>query len=232
MSNDSMDELRISTKGVVLSPAWVTTSYNNQSQPGVFFTAATGITPTLGVNYSSLAFGDVLVEPWIPAYQTATLTNIGTATVTVSGIAISGGGGAYSVASNPAVPFTLAPNQTAAVTVTFGPAVGGAATGQVSIVSNATNSPLVISLNGSGSHWVSLNWTASEAPGIAGYNVYGGMVSGGPYVMLSSVTGTAYEDCSSGLTAGSTRYYVVTAVSGAGVESSYSNEVGALIPTP
>ena len=44
MSTDSMDELRISAKGVVLSPAWITASYNNQSKPGTFFTAATGLT--------------------------------------------------------------------------------------------------------------------------------------------------------------------------------------------
>jgi hypothetical protein len=233
MSTASMDELRISTKGVVLSPAWVTASFNNQSQPGAFFTAATGMTPTLGSNYSSLAYGVVPVSPWTPAYQTATLTNVGTVNVTVSGIAIGGGGGAYSATSNPATPFPLAPNQAAAVTVTFAPTVGGTATGQVSIVSSATDSPLVISLNGSGSHWASLNWTASDTPGIVGYNVYGGTVSGGPYIRLSSLTGgTAYQDISSGIVPGSTRYYVVTAVNSAGIESSYSSEVRALIPTP
>ncbi len=44
MSTDSMDELRVSTKGVVFSSAWVTASYNNQSRPGTFFTAVTGLT--------------------------------------------------------------------------------------------------------------------------------------------------------------------------------------------
>ena len=44
MSADSMDEIRISTKGVVFSPAWVTASFNNQSQPATFFTAVTGLT--------------------------------------------------------------------------------------------------------------------------------------------------------------------------------------------
>jgi hypothetical protein len=44
MSSDTMDELRVSTKGVVFSPAYVTTSFNNQSQPGAFFTIATGLT--------------------------------------------------------------------------------------------------------------------------------------------------------------------------------------------
>jgi hypothetical protein len=44
MSTDSMDELRVSAKGVVFSPAWVTATYNNQKNPGAFFTVATGLT--------------------------------------------------------------------------------------------------------------------------------------------------------------------------------------------
>ena len=39
-----MDELRVSTKGVVLTPAWVTASYNNESSPATFFTVNTGLT--------------------------------------------------------------------------------------------------------------------------------------------------------------------------------------------
>jgi hypothetical protein len=44
MSTDSMDEIRVSTKGVAFSPAWVTASFNNESSPGTFFTAVTGLT--------------------------------------------------------------------------------------------------------------------------------------------------------------------------------------------
>jgi hypothetical protein len=43
-SGDGMDELRVSTKGVVLTPAWVTASYNNESSPATFFTVSTGLT--------------------------------------------------------------------------------------------------------------------------------------------------------------------------------------------
>jgi len=43
-SNDAMDELRVSAKGVVYSAAWVTATYNNESSPGTFFTAVTGMT--------------------------------------------------------------------------------------------------------------------------------------------------------------------------------------------
>jgi hypothetical protein len=44
MSTDSMDELRFSTIGVTYPASWVTASYNNQSQPGTFFSVVTGLT--------------------------------------------------------------------------------------------------------------------------------------------------------------------------------------------
>ena len=44
MSTDTMDELRVSTKGVVFTPAYVTATFNNQSKPGTFFTSVTGLT--------------------------------------------------------------------------------------------------------------------------------------------------------------------------------------------
>jgi hypothetical protein len=43
-SNDAMDELRVSSKGVVSPAAWVTATYNNESKPGTFFTVVTGVT--------------------------------------------------------------------------------------------------------------------------------------------------------------------------------------------
>ena len=43
-SNDAMDELRVSAKGAVYSDAWVTATYKNESSPGTFFTAVTGMT--------------------------------------------------------------------------------------------------------------------------------------------------------------------------------------------
>ena len=44
MSSDSMDEIRVSSKGVVFTPAYVTATFNNQSKPGTFFTSVTGLT--------------------------------------------------------------------------------------------------------------------------------------------------------------------------------------------
>ena len=44
MSGDAADEIRISARGVVFSPDWITASFNNQSQPQSFFTVSTGLT--------------------------------------------------------------------------------------------------------------------------------------------------------------------------------------------
>ena len=45
MSTDGVDEVRVSAPGVVLSPEWVTATYNNQRSPATFFTVVTGLTP-------------------------------------------------------------------------------------------------------------------------------------------------------------------------------------------
>jgi fibronectin type 3 domain-containing protein/flagellar hook assembly protein FlgD len=70
---------------------------------------------------------------------------------------------------------------------------------------------------------LSLTW---EYPGdpVAGYNLYRSTTSGGPYTKVNAllITSTAYLD--TGLTNGTTYYYVVTAVDSIGNQSAYSNE--------
>ncbi len=63
------------------------------------------------------------------------------------------------------------------------------------------------------------------------YYVYRSTVSGGPYGnSIASSTTTSYVD--STVSSGTTYYYVVTAVSSTGIESGYSNQATATIPTP
>jgi len=74
-----------------------------------------------------------------------------------------------------------------------------------------------------GNAQVSLSWTASS--GATSYNVKRSNVSGGPYTTVATgVTTTSSTD--TGLTNGTTYYYVVTAINAAG-ESPTSNEVSA-----
>jgi len=79
-------------------------------------------------------------------------------------------------------------------------------------------------------HDVTLNWNASISSGVAGYNVYRGSVSGGPYARMNSsaITITSFND--NAVQPGQTYFYVVTSISLNNVESSYSNEVMAPIP--
>jgi fibronectin type 3 domain-containing protein len=78
---------------------------------------------------------------------------------------------------------------------------------------------------------VTLSWTESST-GISGYNIYRAGNSGGPYARVnpSINPGTGYVDGS--VVAGQIYYYVTTAVDTNGVESSYSNQVQAAIPSP
>jgi fibronectin type 3 domain-containing protein len=103
------------------------------------------------------------------------------------------------------------------------------------VASNATNSPSAITLSGTGvqpvSHSVTLTWTASTSA-VSGYNVYRSTISGGPFAKLNSslITTTSYTD--STVQAALTYYYVVTSVDSTGVESAFSTQVSATIPTP
>lgn len=114
--------------------------------------------------------------------------------------------------------------------------VAGAGVCNVVVVQRVVNASLPggTCLTGSGpvSHSATLNWAISVSPNIAGYNVYRGGVSGGPYTKLTSslVTGTSYTD--STVQSGQTYYYVTTAVDTSSAESTYSNQVTAVIPTP
>src|SRR2546422_508024 len=80
-------------------------------------------------------------------------------------------------------------------------------------------------------HIVDLSWTASTSI-VAGYNIYRGTVSGGPYTRINASLEPATLYTDSAVQAGQTYYYVTTAVDASGVESGYSNVVQAVVPTP
>jgi HYDIN/CFA65/VesB family protein len=80
-------------------------------------------------------------------------------------------------------------------------------------------------------HIVDLSWTASTSA-VAGYNIYRGTVSGGPYTRINASLEPATLYTDSAVQAGQTYYYVTTAVDSSGVESGYSNVVQAVVPTP
>jgi subtilase family serine protease len=153
MSTDSMDELRVSAKGMVFTPAYVTASYNNQNHPGTFFNAVTGLTnssvASLSPAPSTVSFPNQTVNT-TSASQAITLTNNGPGAATISGIAITGTNpGDFAQTNNcPLNPATLAANAFCTINVTFTPLAASPLSAAVSITSNA-NSPSV-GLSGTG----------------------------------------------------------------------------------
>ena len=108
--------------------------------------SGTGVTPgTLSANPASLSFGNVQVGS--NSNQQETLTNTGGSSVTISQANVTGA--AFSI-SGLSLPTTLTSNQSVTFTATFAPTATGSASGTLSIVSNASNSPLNIALSGTG----------------------------------------------------------------------------------
>jgi len=184
----------------------------------------------LSVSPATLNFGNVVVN------QSASLN--GSLTATGASVTITAGSSNSSefVLSGITFPKTLAAGQSTSFTVTFTPNANGGANASLTFQSNASNSPTVEALIGTGQapqpHSVDLTWTASQSQGVVGYNIYRSTVSGSGYSKINGTlnAGTSYTD--SGVTSGQTYFYVAKAVDGNGVESGPSNEVQAVIPTP
>jgi hypothetical protein len=191
----------------------------------------TAAAPALSVNATSIAFGTVSLST--PSTQSVTLTSTGSAPVTVSSATVSGSG--FSV-SGATFPLTLSPNQTATLSVQFDPTTAGAATGQLTIASNATtNSTANVSLSGTGqggSYGANITWnapTGSSDP-VAAYNVYRSPSGSSSYQLLSTVASTQLAFMDNGVQVGQTYNYVVESVDPSGNESAPSNMASVTIP--
>jgi hypothetical protein len=211
-----------------LFKAIVTNSAGSVTSASATLTVNAAPSASLALNPSSLAFGTVTIgaKSTIPA----TVTNSGSASVTISNVSIAGAGfGATGVSTGQ----ILAPGQSASLSVSFTPSTTTGVTGNVTITSNATNSPTAVSLSGSGlqavSHDVVLSWNASTST-VIGYNVYRGQASGGPYTKVTSAPVSVTSDVDSTVQSGSTYYYTVTSIDSSNMESGFSNETSAIIP--
>ena len=116
------------------------------NSPNTISLTGTGVQPQLGANPSTTSFGNVTMGS--SNSQTISLTNGGTAAVTISQANVSGAG--FSTSGLPTLPMTLNSGASTTFNVVFAPATSGSVTGSVSLVSNAPNSPLAIALSGSG----------------------------------------------------------------------------------
>lgn len=126
----------------------VLTSNDPNNPTSTVSLAGTGSSSPVGklvANPSSLTFLSVAVGT--NSSQSFTLTNSGTASVTISNIAAAGPG--FSV-SGVSLPVTLGPSENAILSAKFTPRAAGAANGSITVTSNAPGSPLTISLGGTG----------------------------------------------------------------------------------
>lgn len=186
---------------------------------------------SLTVSPGQISFGNVVVGT--TSSQAATITNSGGTSVTVSSISSSTTG--FSV-SGISLPFVLGPNASTSFSIGFDPTNTGSVSGTVILANNSPTTSVAIAVGGTGeaapSHSVALQWSESTTANVVGYYAYRGTVSGGPYTKLNSsaTTTTSYTDQS--VQAGDTYYYVVTALGSDGVESAYSSQATATIPTP
>ena len=198
------------------------------TQPGAV--AAVQVTP------SSISFGNQILQS--TATQNATIKNTGNINISISGITVVGAGFGYSAISPGS---TLTPNQSVTFQVWFRPQISGSAAGNISILSSNLSTPASISVSGAGvtstptptppasvPHSVVLSW-APSASSVAGYRVYRDEGSG-LLPLTSSIPNLTYTDAT--VVSGITYNYAVTAVDAAGIESPFSNEVSAIIPTP
>jgi len=122
----------------------------NSNSPLSIPLSGTGISPTsvLQPTPSSISFGSVQVGN--STTQSATLTNSGNSSVSITQANLSGA--AFSV-SGLNLPLTLIPGQSFTFGVVFAPNSAGSVTGSLSVVSNASNSPLTISLGAPAVSW-------------------------------------------------------------------------------
>jgi hypothetical protein len=187
--------------------------------------------PTLSINATSIAFGDVSENT--KATQALTLTSSGSAPVTVNSGAINGTGFSYTGAT---FPLTLNPNQTATLSVDFDPTTAGTFSGQLTISSNSSTNPTAaITLSGTGqatAYTVSVTWQAptSSPDPVAGYNIYRSPSGGSSYQLMSSVSDTQLSYSDSGVQDGQTYDYIVESVDASGNESVPSNMASVSIP--
>ena len=131
----------------------VSISDNAADSPQTVPLSGTGATPApiVTLNPTSMNFGNQNVGT-TSAAQSVTLTNTGTATLTINGISLTGTNASdFAETDNcPVSPSTLAVNASCTINLTLTPSANGARTGNVSISDNVAGSPQSVTLNGTG----------------------------------------------------------------------------------
>jgi hypothetical protein len=194
------------------------------------------VVPLSGTGVST-AIGKLLTSPASLNFGSA---DVGTETVKDATITATGGSVTISSAtssnsefsiSGTSFPLTLNSGESASLKVVFSPTKSGAATGTLTLTSNASDTHATESLSGtavSAEYSVDLSWKASTSS-VAGYNVYRGSAVG-EYSKINSQLDATTNYTDKTVVPGNTYYYAATSVNSAGEESSYSTAIEVKIP--
>ena len=211
--------------------ASVSITDNVTGSPQSLALSGTGTAATASLSPTSLSFGTQPIAI-TSSTQTVTLTNGGNTALSISSLTIAGTNAADFAEVADTCGSSVAVGAKCTIGIAFTPSTSSSETASISVADNVTGSPQTVSLSGSGIHNVSLSWTASSTSGVVGYNIYRGTTSGGESstpLNSTPVSGTSYTD--EAVTAGTTYYYVVTAVGADDVQSSDSGETSAAVPS-
>lgn len=147
--NGDLDEYLVQAIAAPISATF--TSDNNGTWLALmqtFMTPNAG-TPTVSLSPTSLSFGNQPIQVTSTA-QNVTLTNSGTATLTITSIALTGANsGDFAISSNTCGAAIGAGNN-CVIGVTFTPLVGGSRTANLTFSTNAASSPNNVPLSGTG----------------------------------------------------------------------------------
>ncbi len=128
--------------------AAITVTDNAGDSPESAALSGTGVAPAATLAPASLAFGNQQVGT-SSASQGVTLTNTGTAALTIGSITITGANsGDFSQSNN--CGSSVAAGAGCTITVTFTPAATGSRTASIAVTDNASGSPQSVALSGSG----------------------------------------------------------------------------------
>jgi P pilus assembly chaperone PapD len=119
---------------------------NAANSPATILLSGSGVAPAVSVTPESVAFGSVTTG--VTNTQTLTISNPGTANLTVTQAALSGAGFAY---TGLPLPLTVLPGGSSPFTVSFDPTAAGSFSGTLTLKNNSTTTPSVaVALTGSG----------------------------------------------------------------------------------
>ena len=124
---------------------------NASDSPQSVGLSGTGIAPAVTLTPTSLSFGSQLVGT-TSGSQSTTLTNTGTAPLSISSITIGGANpGDFTPSHNcPLSPSTLAVSASCTISATFTPSAAGGRSASVQVTDSAGNSPQSVPLSGTG----------------------------------------------------------------------------------